>query len=415
MARPLFLVCGKDPIEEQGGGVGSYVRGHARAAIALGYEPHLFSVGHHEGIVETEFGVVHRRMTSALIGNVPGVGVRGLWIPFYAGQLSRYIERFALKGPNDLLIHSFAVWGYIGRAAARALRANGRRVHHAVSGYTTHRHEAQGKTRSMNEAHSLPRRLSERSELPLTMLVSNHYERKAFTGADVILYNYESARRLIELEHCPSAPFVKLPYAPETAFTRPDEVAGSMSSDDRPGPPLIVAVSRQDPRKGLDVLLQALAIVAASGRQFRARLVGGGVLLDDHRRLAAGLGLDGVEIPGFVPDAYQELCRGDIFVLPSLEEGSGSLSLLEALQAGLAPVVSDCDGLPEDISEGENGLLVPPGDRDALAAAITKLIDDSELRRRLAEAARRTFELRFNVATFTESLGAAYDNLGGRP
>src|SRR6185503_17275917 len=101
-------------------------------------------------------------------------------------------------------------------------------------------------------------------------------------------------------------------------------------------------------------------------------------------------------IPGFVPDPRAYLHHADVFALPSLEEGSGSLALIEAFQAGLPVVASDCDGIPEDVVNGDSGILVPPGDPEALAAALARLVSDAELRRALSRRARDQFKRRFS-------------------
>ena len=65
------------------------------------------------------------------------------------------------------------------------------------------------------------------------------------------------------------------------------------------------------------------------------------------------------EQPGFVPETASYLARADVYVLPSLQEGSGSIALIEALQASLPAVASDVDGIPEDAGPGRGALLVP--------------------------------------------------------
>ena len=117
-------------------------------------------------------------------------------------------------------------------------------------------------------------------------------------------------------------------------------------------------------------------------------------------------------VEGFVPDPYPFLRQADIFVLPSLEEGSGSLALIEALQAGVAVVASNIDGIPEDVVDGESALLVTPGDEAELAGATSRLIVDPALRQRLARSARATFEARFSAATFVDALRKTYADLG---
>jgi glycosyltransferase involved in cell wall biosynthesis len=104
-----------------------------------------------------------------------------------------------------------------------------------------------------------------------------------------------------------------------------------------------------------------------------------------------------------------------VFVLPSLEEGSGSVSLLEAMQAGAAPVVSRIDGIPKDVVDGESALLVPPGNPVAVAAALERILGDGELRRRISLAARGRYLARFSPAIFSADLQRIYAGLGFHP
>jgi glycosyltransferase involved in cell wall biosynthesis len=163
------------------------------------------------------------------------------------------------------------------------------------------------------------------------------------------------------------------------------------------------------------VLLHALASLKAAGLRFRACLVGPGRLLDAHRKLSSRLGLDGqVAIPGQVDDVLPYLHAADLFVLPSLEEGSGSVALLEALQTGTAVVASSCDGIPEDVTDGQTGLLVPPGDVGALRDALAALIGDPGRRTELAARGRALFEERFSADTFVPALRDVYAELVSR-
>jgi glycosyltransferase involved in cell wall biosynthesis len=131
--------------------------------------------------------------------------------------------------------------------------------------------------------------------------------------------------------------------------------------------------------------------------------------MEAHRNLARSLGLEeSVAIPGFVPDSFSYLRHADLFVLPSLEEGSGSLSLIEALQAGTPVVASSVDGIPEDVTDGLDALLVPPNDAEALAGALRRLIVDGDLRERLRRRGRETFCRRFSADRFTAVLAGIY-------
>ena len=138
-----------------------------------------------------------------------------------------------------------------------------------------------------------------------------------------------------------------------------------------------------------------------------------GEYFEANRRMASQLNLgDQLVMTGRVPDPFAYLQHADIYVLPSLQEGSGSVSLLEALQAGAAVVASDLDGIPEDVTHGESALLVEPGNAMALSNALREVITDLPLRERLRRAARVTFEERFSAEALSGALGDVYSELG---
>jgi glycogen(starch) synthase len=108
-----------------------------------------------------------------------------------------------------------------------------------------------------------------------------------------------------------------------------------------------------------------------------------------RRVMAASLGRDRITEVGFVDHTRVPavLASLDVLALPSAYEEMGSV-LTEAMASGLPVVASDVGGIPEIVRDGETGLLVPPGDVDALARALDRLVADPALRSRLAEGAR---------------------------
>lgn len=245
-------------------------------------------------------------------------------------------------------------------------------------------------------------------------------ERKGYLGSSLVLVNYEAVRQQLIAAYDIGDKIRKLPYSSETAFRPPSGGFTRLRTPSSEGvlsnPPLVVSVSRHDARKGVDVLLHALARLKQTGVPFRACLVGTGPLLARHRGLAEQLGLGSTTtVVGSVPDPYSYLEQADVFVLPSLEEGSGSISLLEALQAGVASVASNIDGIPEDVVDGETALLVPPGNPAELAGAIERLLSNATLRREIAQRGRRVFETRFSAEFFVAALRQTYAELGVVP
>ena len=141
-------------------------------------------------------------------------------------------------------------------------------------------------------------------------------------------------------------------------------------------------------RKGQRYLLQAVARLAADFPALRVVLFGQGPDEDALRSQCTDMQLDGiVRFAGFRDDLDDYLGAFDLLAHPATMEGLGVI-VLKAQAAGVPAIASSAGGLPEVIVDGETGLLVPPADVDALTAALSKLLDDSALRARYAEAAR---------------------------
>ena len=135
-------------------------------------------------------------------------------------------------------------------------------------------------------------------------------------------------------------------------------------------------------------------MVAAAGLlkhpSVQVLLVGDGPERKALERQARRLGVgDRVRFEGFVVHERLPalLAHADLLVLPSLYEELGTV-LLEAMQAGLPIIASKTGGIPDVIEDGGNGLLVPPGEPEALARAIDRLLADRDLARRLSEGAQ---------------------------
>lgn len=402
--RMIVFVAGKDP-EYEAGGHSSYVRAHARAAMKAGFEPHLFCVGLEDAVLNLEYGVLHKVRS-------PYRPFRALMSPLHGSLLVEPMVRFMSGIPGPHLVHAFGVWGWAGNRAKKRLATRGVAVRLITSSYTTMEHEAAAKLTSV--ALTPANRLQLQVELLWTRGVVRRFEREGYLEADAVTVNYDSVRRLM-LEEWPGLSLTRVPYASERAFIKQNgaQVPASIQRLQPADAPLVVSVSRHDARKGLDILLHALEALKRKEVPFRAALVGGGWLLELHRKMAVPMKFgESVAIEGRVPCSWSYLRQADIFVLPSLEEGSGSMSLLEALQAGAAIVASDLDGIPEDVADGESALLVEPGNPAALADALARVLTDHGLRDRLRRAAAATFERRFTAEVLTTALRDLYAKHG---
>jgi glycosyltransferase involved in cell wall biosynthesis len=187
----------------------------------------------------------------------------------------------------------------------------------------------------------------------------------------------------------------------------PSALRGQLGGRD--GVPLVLTAARLDEQKGHDVLFRAAAEVP----QARFVLAGDGPLRGKLEAEVDGLGLaERVLFLGRREDVPQLLAACDVFALPSLYEGS-SLAVLEAMAARRAVVSSAIGGTAELIADGENGLLVPPGDAPALATALRRLLAEAPLREELARKARDRAEAEFSRETMGRRVEEIYGELVG--
>ncbi len=153
---------------------------------------------------------------------------------------------------------------------------------------------------------------------------------------------------------------------------------------------LIVATAHLSAKKGHRVLLEAVKMLSRDGTRFRCVCLGEGPELGALRDLARRLGIgDLVRFPGFRSDAKQIVGGADVVVLPSVRGEGLPLSLLEAAAMGRPAVASRLAGLPEIITENETGYIVEPGNPEALASRLGRLLRDASLRERMGRAARK--------------------------
>jgi glycosyltransferase involved in cell wall biosynthesis len=165
--------------------------------------------------------------------------------------------------------------------------------------------------------------------------------------------------------------------------------------------PVLLAVCRLEQQKGVDVAIRALEEID------RAHLVvlGEGPQRDELEREAN----DRVHLLGRVPDVAAWLRRADVLVHPARWEGFG-LALLEAMLASVPVVATRVSSIPEIVVDGETGLLVPPDDPSALAAAVNRVLaDPGSYGRRGRERA----ETEFTVARMADKTIAVYERAAG--
>jgi glycosyltransferase involved in cell wall biosynthesis len=157
-----------------------------------------------------------------------------------------------------------------------------------------------------------------------------------------------------------------------------------------PGRPYILALGRVVEKKGFDLLLEAFAAIDVGERTADVVIAGVGPALDDLRRLALDLGIDGqVHFAGRLgrDEVAGAMAGATLFVMPSRLEPFG-IVILEAWRSGTAVVATNRGGAPEFVRDGEGGVLVDPFDTAGFASTLAGLLNQPARRQAIAEAGR---------------------------
>jgi glycosyltransferase involved in cell wall biosynthesis len=181
--------------------------------------------------------------------------------------------------------------------------------------------------------------------------------------------------------------------------------------------PRICCIGRLSREKGHRTLLRAMSTVVRSVPEARLQICGDGPERSAIVRRAEANGLaENVVLLGFVQDVRPLLAAADVFVMPSLSEGLG-VAVLEAMAMGKPVVTTDAGGLPEAVSEGETGMVVPAGDAEALAEAMTALLENPMHAREMGLAGRQRALSHFDRPRIVDRVVAHYEEAlakGGR-
>lgn len=225
-------------------------------------------------------------------------------------------------------------------------------------------------------------------------------QRQAYRCAHAVVANSSAARRQLEQEGVPAARIHVIPNGVTVARFEPTTGMRPVRR--------ILTVANLRREKAHDVLLRVAAQLAPAHPQLHFVIAGGGPREAELRALSSSLGVDGhVEFLGHVENVPALLAQADAFVLPSLSEAFPNAAM-EAMAAGLPVIASAVGGLLDLVDHGRNGLLAPPGDAGAFAAAIASLVTDPALAARLGSAARDDIISRYSFDRMVRSFEDLY-------
>lgn len=199
---------------------------------------------------------------------------------------------------------------------------------------------------------------------------------------------------------------------PRRAMAQRDEIRAQLRQElgVADGDLLVVTIAGLRAEKGYDVLLDAAHLADQRGLPLHFVAAGEGVLFDELRARHDALALGArFRFLGHRRDALDLLAAADIFVLPSRQEGL-PVVLMEATSIGAPIVATDVGGVPQVVESGTSGLIVPPGDPEALVDALGRLAADPQWR---AELGQRALErgATFDVARSTSEIEQLYRRL----
>jgi len=247
--------------------------------------------------------------------------------------------------------------------------------------------------------------------------LSNYFTKKDYSklwaNAEVFLCRSKSLKESLLTLGCPDER-IRLNY---TGVPMPTAYNKIKRLNFCPSIPLqVLQVSRFIEKKGIDITIGALKLILDSGIDAHLRLVGDGPDLQNLVELTKALNLqDKVEFCGFLNgiDLEKEYLNADIFCHPSRETESGDRegipnSIIEALSYGLPVVSTKHSGIPELITNKENGILVDEASPQSICDEFVKLVSDSETSQFLSVNARTLVEKKFSISRCIDDLESSY-------
>ena len=172
---------------------------------------------------------------------------------------------------------------------------------------------------------------------------------------------------------------------------------------------MVGSVGRLVGAKDYPTLIRAISILAHRGVDAQLEIVGEGL---EREKIQSTIDAEQVgahvKLVGIQSNVGDWLARWSIFASSSVEEGQ-PVALLEAMSAGLPCVATAVGGVPDTLSDGVEGIIVPPGRPDALADALEKLLSDGDLRERYGQAARERVIREFSIESLAGACKQIYE------
>ncbi len=316
---------------------------------------------------------------------------------------------FRCAGAAGLVCHPLGIRNAIDLRAGMRLRALlARGGYDVVHFHTARAHAMAPFARGRARALVVTRRMDYRPNRVFAPYLYNH-------AVDGVAAISERAAQALAEAGADRARITVIPSGVDCERFAPPSAAARAAARERlglkPDDLAVGAVGMLEERKGHRYLLKAVASLARGGRASappRCLIAGAGPLGQELLDLCARLGISRlVTLLGLVEDARTLLEALDIFAFPSIKEGLG-VALLEAMAAGLPVVASRAGGVGEVVEDGRSGILTPPGDASAIAAALATLAGDRGRAQRFGAEARARACRRFSMAAMARETVTLY-------
>lgn len=386
------------------GGMQQHSEDLARGLLAAGHRVTLLTAEIPDGGDPRELPGLASAEWAPVASGLPRTNVR-LSDPRWRPESLRTYRRVSSQEPFDV-IHSQS-------SGARGLVDAG--VHQVTPVVIAYHGNFYGHVRSMVRAGVSDRRRLygvARSAKRIVNEARHHYgegHHRAYRGLESIVVAPSQLRDTVRSQRLDPARTHVVPHGIDVATFHPgrsDErrAAWGIGADE----PVVVTLGRLAPDKGNDRAIRALVQLPGA----RLVVVGGGQEEQALRRLAAEVGVaDRVVFAGELPqtEVPDALRAADVFAFPTVRDEAAGLVMLQAMATGLPVVASRSGAVPDYVrTEGEDAVLVPPGDVEALAAALRPLLADPELRRSRGEAGRRHAVEDLSIEAMTAGTLTAY-------
>ena len=337
---PVVIIGGKSPYTATGG-YASYARNIAKIIKATGHPVHLLTFADIGKVEKRRVATVHF-IKARWLNHLPLIrNIELAALPFYSFLFFQELLKIVKTYPDSrIVVWGIGPWGLAGAMLKIML---GTKVVLITSHFTTFRHEMKGSLEAVRvEDYGISTKLKYLFVYYVISQLYSLFSLLVVKKSEKIITHYLSTEKILMSEFGLNAKkFFRMTYFVEL-FKKETKapVSKRMLRAFASGRPIVTSICRQDPRKGINYLLRALMLVKQHV-DCECIIVGAGILRDANIALARKLKLSRAVFPGALADTKEVLEKSSVYVLPTVEEGSGALSVIEAMSIGIAIVTTN--------------------------------------------------------------------------